>query len=229
MVAEVLERFPYWRLSNGDTRARIYGGQLAPCGGYKSITNGTLTYTMNGFATTAGALDLSGVTSCQDLASTIQASVNSAANLAKVSVIGTTSTITPQTACFNASIDQWVMTVNYMTPNAAPCGGTSASIQSGGYTSCPDYPNNSCKVESQLDGVAGGKGHYIIYYDSGKPQSQASGPMTETWGLLTVGGVISGTVEPSRVTGSGVAPHTGIISKLNGNGTGSTWSLLQKD
>jgi len=54
----------YWRLSNGDTRARIYGGQLAPCGGYKSITNGTLTYTMNGFATTAGALDLSGVTSC---------------------------------------------------------------------------------------------------------------------------------------------------------------------
>ncbi len=47
--------------------------------------------------------------------------------------------------------------------------------------------------------------------------------MTETWGLLTVGNVISGTVEPSRITGSGVAPDTGIVSKLNGSGAGSTW------
>ena len=47
--------------------------------------------------------------------------------------------------------------------------------------------------------------------------------MTETWGLLTVGKVISGTVEPSRITGSGVAPDTGIISNLNGSGAGSTW------
>ena len=66
----------YWRLSNGDTRARIYGGQLAPCGGYNSITNGALTYTMNGFATTAGTLNLSDVTNCQFLASTIETSVN---------------------------------------------------------------------------------------------------------------------------------------------------------
>jgi Protein of unknown function (DUF3383) len=216
----------YWRLSNGDTRARIYGGQLAPCGGYNSITNGALTYTMNGFATTAGTLNLSDVTDCQNLASTIQTSVNSASNLANVSVIGTTSTITPQTACFIASIDQWVMTVTAMTPNAAPCGGTSAKIQLGGHTSCPDFPK-SCKVVSQLDhpkGVPpGGVGDYIIYYRTGKPQSQASGPMTETWGLLTVGKVISGTVEPSRITGSGVAPDTGIISNLNGSGAGSTW------
>ena len=114
----------YWRSSNGDTRARIYGGQLAPCGSYNSITDGALTYTMNGFATIAGILNLSGVTNCGNLASTIKTSVNSAANLAQVSVIGTTSTIAPQTACFNASIDQWVMRVTAMTPNAAPCGGT---------------------------------------------------------------------------------------------------------
>src|SRR5580658_3354210 len=45
----------YWRLSNGDTRARIYGGALTlPCGSYKSITNGALTYTMNGFPASAG-------------------------------------------------------------------------------------------------------------------------------------------------------------------------------
>ena len=85
----------YWRLSNGDTRARIYGGQLAPCGSYKSITKGALTYAMNGFATTAGALNLGSVTNCENLASTIQTSVNSAANLASVNVIGTTSTIRP--------------------------------------------------------------------------------------------------------------------------------------
>jgi hypothetical protein len=47
--------------------------------------------------------------------------------------------------------------------------------------------------------------------------------MTETWGLLTVGKIISGTVEPSQITGSGVANHTGIISNLNGSGAGSTW------
>jgi hypothetical protein len=213
----------YWRLSNGDTRARIYGGQLAPRGSYESITNGALTYAMNGFTTTAGALNLSGVTNCKTLASAIQTSVNSAANLANVSVVGATSTIQPQTACFKASIDQWVMTVTAMTPNAAACGGQSARIQLGGYTSCPDLPNNTCKVVSQLDGVTGGKGDYIIYYDTGEPQSQGSGAMTETWGLLTVEKVISGTVEASRVTGSGVAPDTGIISNLQGIGAGSTW------
>ncbi len=100
---------------------------------------------------------------------------------------------------------------------------TSARVQLGGYTSCPDWPNGSCKTVSQLDGVTGGKGDYIIYYVTGEPQHQASGPMTETWGLLTVGNVISGTVEPSRITGSGVAPDTGIVSKLNGSGAGSTW------
>jgi hypothetical protein len=47
--------------------------------------------------------------------------------------------------------------------------------------------------------------------------------MTETWGRLTVGNVISGTVEPSRITGTGVAPDTGIISNLTGSGAGSTW------
>ena len=214
----------YWRLSNGDTRARIYSGALTlPCGSYNSITNGALTYKMNGFATTSGTLNLNGVANCKNLVNTIQMSVNSAANLANVSVIGTTSTITAQTACFNASIDQWVMTVTAMTPNAAACGGTSASIQLGGYTSCPGFPNNSCKVVSQLDGVTGGKGDYIIYYTTGEPQSQPKGPMTETWGLLTVGNVISGTVEPSRITGSGVANHTGVISNLNGSGAGSTW------
>ena len=226
MGAESTGTVSYWRLSNGDTRARIYGGPLTPCGGYSSITNGALTYNMNGFATTAGALNLSGVTNCKNLATTIQKAVNSVANLANVSVIGTTSTITPQTACFNASIDQWVMTVTAMTPNAAPCSGTSARIQLGGYTSCPDFPT-SCKVVSQLDhpkGVPpGGVGDYIIYYTTGKPQSRASERMTETWGLLTVGNVISGTVEPSRITGSGVAPDTGIISNLNGSGAGSTW------
>ena len=212
----------YWRLSNGDTRARIYGGPLTPCGGYSSITSGALNYTMNSFATTAGTLNLSGVTNCKNLASTIEASVNSAANLAKVSVIDTTSTIAAQTACFNASIDQWVLTVAAMTPNAAACGGTSASIQLGGYTSCPDFPK-SCKIVSQLDGVTGGKGSYVIFYASGQPQSQTKGPMTETWGLLAVGNVISGTVKPSQITGSGVAPDTGIISNLNGSGAGSTW------
>ena len=48
--------------------------------------------------------------------------------------------------------------------------------------------------------------------------------MTETYGVLTVGAVTSGTVAVGQqVTGAGVLPLTAIVSNLSGSGPGSTW------
>ena len=48
--------------------------------------------------------------------------------------------------------------------------------------------------------------------------------MTETYGVLTVGAVNSGTVALGQeVTGAGVLPLTAIDGNLSGSGPGSTW------
>ena len=48
--------------------------------------------------------------------------------------------------------------------------------------------------------------------------------MTETYGVLTVGAVNSGTVAVGeKVTGAGVLPLTAIDGNLSGSGPGSTW------
>ena len=48
--------------------------------------------------------------------------------------------------------------------------------------------------------------------------------MTETYGVLTVGSVTSGTVAVGqKVTGAGVLPLTAIDGNLSGSGPGSTW------
>ena len=48
--------------------------------------------------------------------------------------------------------------------------------------------------------------------------------MTESYGVLTVGSVTSGTVAVGQqVTGAGVASLTGIEDNLSGSGAGSTW------
>ena len=48
--------------------------------------------------------------------------------------------------------------------------------------------------------------------------------MTESYGVLTVGSVSSGTVaDGEEVTGAGVLPLTAIESNLSGTGPGSTW------
>ena len=48
--------------------------------------------------------------------------------------------------------------------------------------------------------------------------------MTETYGVLTVGSVTSGTVAVGQeVTGAGVLPLTAIDGNLSGSGPGSTW------
>ena len=48
--------------------------------------------------------------------------------------------------------------------------------------------------------------------------------MTETYGVLTVGAVNSGSVAVGQeVTGAGVLPQTAIDGNLSGSGPGSTW------
>ena len=48
--------------------------------------------------------------------------------------------------------------------------------------------------------------------------------MTESYGVLTVGSVTSGTVaDGEQVTGAGVASLTAIDGNLSGSGLGSKW------
>jgi hypothetical protein len=226
-----------WRLSNGDNRARVYGGPLTlPCSSYADLTDG-LHYTMNNQYYHTGTLDLSGVRDCAKLASHLQAAVDQASTLPVVGAMDDTSTITPQYACYMGEIDQWVLTVTQITPNVSPCTSASAVIQPGGMTVCPDFPVR-CKVVGQLDGPngcepvgtsgcpAGGVGDYVIYYATGHPQSVPLSAMHEGWGLLTTGNVTSGTVVgPSRITSAdpNLDTELAVVSNLSGSGSGSTW------
>ena len=62
---------------------------------------------------------------------------------------------------------------------------------------------------------------YNLFAAGGNVSSET---ITETYGVLTVGAVNSGTVGlGEQVTGAGVLPLTAIDSHLSGSGAGSTW------
>ena len=72
-----------------------------------------------------------------------------------------------------------------------------------------------------MSGTPGGVGVYTLFQAEGTVSSET---MTETYGVLTVGAVKSGTVAVGQeVTGAGVLPLTAIDANLSGSGPGSTW------
>ena len=75
---------------------------------------------------------------------------------------------------------------------------------------------------TQLSGTPGGAGEYSFFQGTGNVSTPET--MTETYGVLTVGAVNSGTVAVGQeVTGAGVLPLTAIDGNLSGSGPGSTW------
>ncbi len=67
----------------------------------------------------------------------------------------------------------------------------------------------------------GGPGPYVLFAPGGTTSSET---MTETYGVLTVGSVTSGTVaDGEQVAGAGAASPTAIDGNLSGSGAGSTW------
>jgi hypothetical protein len=96
-----------------------------------------------------------------------------------------------------------------------------SSIQIGGIISGPGIKPGS-QIINQLSGTPGGVGHYSCFSGIGNVSTPET--ITETYGVLTVGAVNSGTVALGQeVGGAGVLPTTAIDGHISGSGPGSTW------
>ena len=159
--------------------------------------------------TYSGHVNLSGVTSFSDAAATIRAALNQ--NL-QVAAVTAGSSITPESVSFTGYFDRAQLYVTSVS---------SGSIEIGGMISGHGIAPGS-QIISQLSGTPGGAGQYTFFHRH--RECFTSETMTETYGVLTVGAVNSGTVAVGQeVTGAGVLPLTAIDANLSGSGPGSTW------
>jgi len=170
--------------------------------------NGSLGLTFDGY-TYSGNINLSGVASFLDAGHAIQTALNSDLQVAAVTA---GSSIAPESASFTGYT---VRNQLYVTSVS------SGSIEIGGIVSGHGLMSGA-QIIQQVSGTPGGVGEYSFFVEEGtvsKPE-----PMTETYGVLTVGAVNSGTVAlGEEVTGAGLVPKTAIEVNLSGSGPGSTW------
>ncbi len=170
--------------------------------------SGSLAITFQGY-TYSGPINLSGVESFQAAASAIQAALNSHLQVAAVTA---GSSITPVSVSFTGSLTGAFLQVTSVS---------SGSIELGAQISGPGIRAGNNQIVAQLNGTPGGAGLYTLFVGAGTVSSET---MTETYGVLTVGAVTSGTVAVGqKVTGAGVLPLTAIDGNLSGSGPGSTW------
>jgi hypothetical protein len=154
-------------------------------------------------------VNLSGVTSFLDAAGRIRAALNSSLQVAAVTA---GNSITPEKTVFTGYTDHAHLYVTSVSSGAVKIGG----IVSGHGLAA------GAQIIEQLSGTPGGPGEYSFFDDHGTVSTPES--MTETYGVLTVGAVNSGTVAlGQQVTGAGVLPTTAIDANLSGSGPGSTW------
>src|SRR5262249_11786769 len=156
--------------------------------------------------TYSASINLSGVTSFSAAASAIQSAFN-----AKLPVVAVTSgsSIAPVSVSFTGSLNGLLLQVTSVS---------SGKIELGAQISGPSIAAGA-QIVVQIDGAPGGPGLYALYAPGGTVSSET---MTESYGVLTVGSVTSGTVADGElVTGAGVAPMTAIDGNLSGSGAGS--------
>jgi hypothetical protein len=188
-------------------RAHLYGGNISNLASLQAITNGTLTITSQGY-NISGSVNLSGVTSFSAAATRITNALN--AHLPTVAAT-TGSSITPVSVSFTGSVNGLLLDVTSLTRG---------SMQIGAVVSGPGIPGGA-QITGQVTGTPGGVGVYGLFVPEGSVPSEA---LTETYGVLTVGSVSSGTVAAGQqVTGPGILPLTAIEKNLSGSGAGSTW------
>jgi hypothetical protein len=196
------------RYSLGGQRPHLFGGDVSnlTLNQLQSIS-GSLSITFQGW-TYSASINLSGVASFSDAASAIQSALN--ANL-PVAAVTSKSSITPVSVSFTGSLNGYLLQVTSVS---------SGSIELGALISGPGIAAGA-EIVVQNTGTPGGPGLYTLYVPGGTTPSET---MTETYGVLTVGSVTSGTVAVGeKVTGAGVAPMTAIEDNLSGTGAGSTW------
>ena len=176
--------------------------------------NGSLALTFDGY-TYSAPINLSGVGSSKDdfknAASVIQTALNS--NLL-VAAVMTGSSITPESVSFTANADNDQLSVTSVS---------SGSIEIGGIISGPGI--RPSQIINQLSGTPGGPGQYATFsFPLAGGGVVPSEKMTETYGVLKVGAVNSGTVALGQeVASADIPPLTGIEYNLSGDGPGSTW------
>ncbi len=170
--------------------------------------SGSLDVTMDGYAYSASALNLSSATSFSSAAGIIETALN--ASLASGGT-STASSIAPESSGdFTASIAGNVMYVT-TTPTTPLVPG--AIVAGTGVTS-------GTQIVNQLTGAAGGIGTYAI----SETQSVASGTLTATWGLMTVGGTLTGSYSVGQtISGTGVTSGSQITALGSGTGGAGTY------
>lgn len=123
----------------------------------------------------------------------------------------TASTIAAGTASVTGSIADNVMTVTAVGSGVLYAGGTISGT--GVFT--------GTKIVSQLTGTAGGIGTYLVNVGE---QTVTSTTISETYGLLTVGGTVTGTFAVGQtVTGSGITASTHLTALGTGTGGAGTY------
>ena len=200
------------RMPIGGGRARIFGANISDMTlAQLQAINGTLSVTSEGYNFKA-SINLASATSFANAASLIQSALN-AAQPTEATTTG--SSIAPESASFTGSIEGGLMQVTAVSGGRIAIGGRFSKGYAG-------------HIVAQESGVPGGVGVYSVWY--GAPANRRSippgTPLSETYGILTIGTVNSGTVAVGQeVTGSGVAANTAIQANIRGSGfsSGSQW------
>jgi hypothetical protein len=195
------------RYGFGGARPHLYGANISDLtlAQLQSIS-GSLSIGFDGY-TYSPSINLSGVASFSAAASAIQLALNQDRPVAATT---TGSSITPVSTSFTGSVNGLLLQVTSV----------SSGIQLGAQISGPGIAAGA-QIINQWDGTPGGPGLYVLFAPGGTTSSET---MTESYGVLTVGSVTSGTVAVGQeVTGAGVASSTAIDGNLSGSGAGSTW------
>lgn len=174
--------------------------------------SGTLSIVVDG-VTRSGSINLSSATSYSAAAALIQNTLNAApATLASV-----TGSIGPQTANFTGSIQGNVLTVTSLA---------SGTIQSGGLMGTLGGIAANTLITGQLtvtSGSVGGLGTYAVSI----AQAVSTTAMTESYGLLNVTAVGSGTLSVGQtVVGTGAQPAAGTIITALGTAIGTVGTYI---
>jgi hypothetical protein len=195
-------------------RAHLYGSNISNLTlAQLQAINGSLTISSEGY-NYSGSINLSAATNFVSAANIIANALNK--NL-PVAAVATGSSIAPVSLSFTGSINYGNLTVSTLS---------AGSIQIGSYISGPNIPAGA-QITSQLSGTPNGVGVYGLFVREGVISSEA---MTDSYGVLTVGSVSSGTVavgqqvtNGARGSGNNILAHTAIEANLSGSGAGSTW------
>lgn len=164
---------------------------------------GSLNLTIDGYVRTIPSLNLSAATSYTAAATVLQTALN--ASLPTEATFTTANIAQSSTTNFNGTISDDVLTVS---------GTVTGTIQVGGIISGVGVSAGT-QITNQLSGPTGGVGTYSVSIMQNVPSTTIS----ETYGVLTVTTIATGTVSPGQTLAGGTTA-AGTIVTAYGSGTG---------